>query len=136
VIKPAGVENAVGIVTSSYLKDPTDPRWKDDAGMKQWRAFMDKYMPGADQTEGGYIAAYGVSDTMLKVLHKCNGNFSRENVMKQATSLKDVDNPMLLPGIKINTSPTNYHPIRAMQLSKWNGSTWELFGEVIHGSES
>jgi branched-chain amino acid transport system substrate-binding protein len=134
VIKPAGEENAVGIITSSYLKDPTDSRWKDDAGMKQWRAFMDKYMPGADQTDGGYIAAYGVSDTMLKVLNNCKGDFSRENVMKQVTSLKNVDNPMLLPGIKINTSPTNYHPITAMQLSKWNGKTWELFGEVIQGS--
>jgi branched-chain amino acid transport system substrate-binding protein len=136
VINPAGPENAIGIISAGYLKDPTDPAWKDDAGMKEWRAFMDKYMPGADQTDGGYIAAYAVSDTMLKVLKQCNGDFSRENVMKQATNLHDVDNPLLLPGIKINTSPTNYHPIQAMQLIKWDGKTWVRFGDIIEGTES
>ncbi len=136
VINPAGPENAVGIISAGYLKNPTDPAWKDDAGMKEWRAFMDKYLPGADQTDGGYIAAYAVSDTMLKVLKQCNGDFSRENVMKQATNLHDVDNPLLLPGIKINTSPTNYHPIRAMQLMKWDGKTWVRFGNIIEGAES
>ncbi|MBV9247868.1 MAG: ABC transporter substrate-binding protein [Acetobacteraceae bacterium] len=134
VINPAGPENAVGIITAQYLKDSTDPRWQDDAGMKEWRGFMDKYLPGADKTDGGYIAAYAVSDTMLKVLKQCNGDFSRENVMKQATNLHDLNNPLLLPGIKINTSPTNYHPITAMQLAKWNGKTWELFGDVIRGA--
>jgi branched-chain amino acid transport system substrate-binding protein len=136
VINPAGPENAVGIISAGYLKDPTDPAWNDDAGMKEWRAFMDKYLPGADQTDAGYIAAYAVSDTMLKVLKQCNGDFSRENVMKQATNLHDVHNPLLLPGIKINTSPTNYHPIRAMQLMKWDGKTWARFGDVIEGTES
>jgi branched-chain amino acid transport system substrate-binding protein len=136
VINPAGPENAVGIISAGYLKDSTDPAWKDDAGMKEWRAFMDKYLPGADQTDGGYIAAYAVSNTMLKVLKQCNGDFSRENVMKQATNLHDVDNPLLLPGIKINTSPTNYHPIRAMQLMKWDGKTWVRFGSIIEGAES
>ena len=136
VINPAGPENAVGIISAGYLKDSTDPAWKDDAGMKEWRAFMDKYMPGADQTDGGYIAAYAVSNTMLKVLKQCNDDFSRENVMKQATNLHDVDNPLLLPGIKINTSPTNFHPIKAMQLMKWDGKTWVRFGEIIEGAES
>jgi len=136
VINPAGPENAIGMISAGYLKDSTDPEWKDDAGMKEWRAFMDKYMPGADQTDAGYVAAYAVSDTMLKVLKQCNGDFSRENVMKQATNLHDVSNPLLLPGIKINTSPTNYHPIRAMQLMKWDGKTWVRFGEIIEGAES
>jgi branched-chain amino acid transport system substrate-binding protein len=136
VINPAGPENAVGIISAGYLKDPTDPAWKDDAGMKEWRAFMDKYLPGADQTDAGYIAAYAVSDTMLKVLKQCNGDFSRETVMKQATDLHEMDNPLLLPGIKINTSPTNYHPIRAMQLMKWDGKTWARFGNIIEGAES
>ncbi|HEY7578335.1 MAG TPA: ABC transporter substrate-binding protein [Acetobacteraceae bacterium] len=136
VINPAGPENAIGIISAGYLKDPTDPAWKDDAGMKEWRAFMDKYMPGADQTDGGYIAAYAVSDTMLKVLKQCNGDFTRENIMKQATNLHDVDNPLLLPGIKINTSPTNYHPIQAMQLIKWDGKTWVRFGDIIEGAQS
>jgi ABC-type branched-subunit amino acid transport system substrate-binding protein len=136
VINPAGPENAIGIISAGYLKDSTDPAWKDDSGMKEWRAFMDKYLPGSDQTDGGYIAAYAVSNTMLKVLKQCNGDFSRENVMRQATNLHDVDNPLLLPGIKINTSPTNYHPIRAMQLMKWDGKTWVRFGEIIEGAES
>jgi ABC-type branched-subunit amino acid transport system substrate-binding protein len=136
VINPAGPENAIGMISAGYLKDSTDPEWKDDAGMKEWRAFMDKYMPGADQTDAGYVAAYAVSDTMLKVLKQCNGDFSRENVMKQATNLHDVSNPLLLPRIKINTSPTNYHPIRAMQLMKWDGKTWVRFGEIIEGAES
>jgi len=136
VMTPAGPENGIGIISAAYLKDPTDPRWKDDSGMQEWRAFMSKYLPGADQTDAGYIAAYGVSNTMLFVLQQCHGDFSRENIMKQATNLHDLGNPMLLPGIKINTSPTNYHPITAMQLVKWDGKTWQLFGQVIHGSGS
>ena len=136
VMNPAGPENGVGIISAGYLKDPTDPTWKNDAGMKEWRDFMTKYMPGADQTDGSYIAAYGLSRTMLQVLKQCNGNFTRENVMKQVASLHDVESPVLLPGIKINTSPTNYHPIRAMQLQKWDGKTWILFGDVIEGAAS
>ncbi|HEX3399957.1 MAG TPA: ABC transporter substrate-binding protein [Acetobacteraceae bacterium] len=136
VITPAGPENAIGMISAAYLKDPTDPAFKDDAGMKEWRSFMDKYLPGADQTDGGYVAAYAVSDTMLKVLKQCNGDFSRENIMKQVANLHDVSNPLLLPGIKINTSPTNYHPIKAMQLEKWDGKTFVRFGDVIQGAES
>jgi branched-chain amino acid transport system substrate-binding protein len=136
VMNPAGPENGKDIISAGYLKDPTDPDWKDDAGMKEWRDFMTKYMPGADQTDGSYIAAYGLSKTMLQVLQQCNGNFSRENVMKQVTSLHNVENPVLLPGIKLNTSPTNYHPIRAMQLQKWDGKTWVRFGDVIEGAQS
>ncbi len=136
VITPAGPENAIGMISAAYLKDPTDPAFKDDAGMKEWRTFMDKYLPGADQTDGGYVAAYAVSDTMLKVLKQCNGDFSRENIMKQVANLHDVSNPLLLPGIKINTSPTNYHPIKAMQLEKWDGKTFVRFGDVIQGAES
>jgi branched-chain amino acid transport system substrate-binding protein len=136
VMKPAGPENGIGIISAGYLKDPTDPTWKDDAGMKEWRDFMTKYMPGADQTDGSYIAAYGLSKTMLQVLKQCNGNFTRENIMKQVASLHNVENPIVLPGIKINTSPTNFHPIRAMQLQKWDGKTWVLFGDVIAGAAS
>jgi branched-chain amino acid transport system substrate-binding protein len=134
VITPAGPENCIGMISAAYLKDPTDPQWKNDPGMKEWRAFMDKYLPGADQTDAGYSAAYAVSDTMLKVLKQCNGDFSRENVMKQATNLRNPGNPLTLPGIEINTSPTNYHPMKGMQLEKWNGKTFELFGDVIVGT--
>jgi len=136
VMTPAGRENGIGIISAAYLKDSSDPTWKDDAGMNEWRDFMTKHMPGADQTDGGYIAAYGLSKTMLQVLQQCNGDFSRANVMKQVTNLHDVESPVLLPGIKINTSPTNYHPIKAMQLEKWDGKTWVLFGNVIEGAGS
>jgi branched-chain amino acid transport system substrate-binding protein len=136
VMDPAGPENGVGIISAAYLKDSTDPRWDNDPGMNEWRAFMKKYMPDADTKDGGYIAAYGVSKTMLQVLKQCNGDFSRQNVMKQATNLHNLDNPVLLPGIKINTSPTDYHPIKAMQLVRWTGKTWELFGNVIEGGGS
>jgi branched-chain amino acid transport system substrate-binding protein len=136
VMNPAGPENGVGIISAAYLKDSSDPTWKNDAGMNEWRAFMNKTMPGADQSDGGYIAAYGLCKTMLQVLQQANGDFSRENIMKQVTGLNNVENPVLLPGIKISTSPTNYHPITAMQLEKWNGKSWELFGEVIQGSQS
>ena len=134
VITPAGPEKAVGMISAAYLKDPTDARWKDDAGMQAWRGFMAKYMPGADLTDSNYVFAYGVSSTMLQVLKQCGGDFSRANVMKQAASLHELDIPVLLPGIKVDTSATNFHPIRAMQLQKWNGKSWELFGDVIAAS--
>ena len=134
VLTPAGPENAIGMLSGGYLKDSTDPEWKDDPGMNEWRAFMTKNLPGADQTDGGYIAAYGLCKTMLQVLQQCNGDFSRENIMKQVANLHDVSSPVLLPGIKINTSPTNFHPVRAMQLQKWDGKTWVRFGKVIEGA--
>ena len=136
VMNPAGAENGIGIITTGYMKDPTDPAFKDDAGMNEWRAFMTKYMPGADLTDANYAFAYGVSTVMLQILKQCNGDFSRENIMKQAANLHDPYDPILLPGIKINTSPSNYHPIRAMQLQKWDGKTWVRFGDVIEGSSS
>jgi branched-chain amino acid transport system substrate-binding protein len=134
VVNPAGPEKAVGIITSAYLKDPTDPTWKDDPGMTEWRGFMKQYMPDADMADGGYVFSYGVCTTLVQVLKQCGDDFSRENIMKQATSLKDLTVPVLLPGIKVNSSATNYHPIRQMQLSKWNGKTWQLFGEIIEGA--
>src|SRR6185437_5183611 len=136
VMKPAGMENGIGIITTGYLKDPTDPSFKDDPGMNEWRAFMAKYMPGADTTDAGYVYAYGVSKTMLQVLKQCNGDFSRASVMKQAANLHDLTLPVLLPGIKVNTSPTNFHPILGMQLQKWDGKTWVRFGDVIEGVAS
>jgi branched-chain amino acid transport system substrate-binding protein len=133
VMTPAGPENAVGMISTNYLKDSTDPRWADDPGMNQWRDFMAKNMPGADLTDLSYVFAYGVSLTMLQVLKQCGGDFSRENIMKQAANLKDFDDPVLLPGIKVNTSPTNFHPIKAMQLVRWDGHTWAPFGGIIEG---
>jgi branched-chain amino acid transport system substrate-binding protein len=136
VLTPAGPEKAVGMLSTNYFKDPVDPNWANDKGMQQWRDFMAKNMPGADLTDASYVFAYGVSLAMLQVLKQCNGDFSRENVMKQATNLHDVELPTLLPGIKVNTSPTNYHPIRALQMMRWDGKTWVLFGPVIEGAST
>ncbi|HWI26597.1 MAG TPA: ABC transporter substrate-binding protein [Stellaceae bacterium] len=131
VMVPAGMEKGVGIISATYGKDPTDPTWANDAGMNEWRAFMKKYIPDADLKDANYVYAYGVALTMLHVLEQCKGDFSRENVMKQAADIKNLDIPTLLPGIKVSTSPTNYHPIRQMQLEKWDGKTWVLFGKVM-----
>ncbi|MBU6497602.1 MAG: ABC transporter substrate-binding protein [Rhodospirillales bacterium] len=131
VIKPAGFDKAVGVTTVGYAKDPTDAAWANDAGMQEWRGFMAKYMPNADLSDANYVYAYGVGVTTMQVLRQCGKDFSRANIMKQAANLHDLVVPTLLPGIKINTSPTNYHPIRQMQLQKWNGKTWERFGQIV-----
>jgi branched-chain amino acid transport system substrate-binding protein len=136
VIEPAGVERAVGILTAAYIKDPTDPTWKDDPGMVGWRAFMAKYMPGADLSDAGCVFAYGVTYTLHQVLKQAGDDLSRDNIMRQAANLKDLKVPVLLPGITVNTSPTNFHPITQMQLQRWNGKTWVLFGEVLSGTSS
>jgi branched-chain amino acid transport system substrate-binding protein len=136
VMIPAGPENGIGVISGAFVKDPSDPTWANDAGMNEWRAFMNKYMPGADQSDNNYVVAYGFSKTILQVLKQCEGDFSRENIMKQANNLHDLEVPVLLPGLKINTSPTNHHPVRAMQLEKWNGKNWVLFGDVIQGAPS
>lgn len=133
VMTPAGKEKGTGIISATYGKDPTDPTWAKDPGMLQWRAFMAKYMPGADMTDYNYVYAYGVSETMLTVLKQCNGDFSRANIMKQAANLHNLTLAALLPGITVNTSPTNYHPITQMRLQKWNGNVWVQFGPVING---
>jgi len=136
VITPAGPEKAVGIISANYGKDPGDPTWKDDAGLKQWRDFMAKYYPEGDVTDNNNIYGYGAAATMVQVLKQCGNDLSRENVMKQAASLNDFELPTLLPGIKISTSPTQYYPIRQMQLESWDGKSWKLFGDVISGEAS
>jgi branched-chain amino acid transport system substrate-binding protein len=136
VLTPAGPEKAVGMLSTDYRKDPVDPSWAKDPGMQQWRDFMAKYMPGADLTDSNYVYAYGVSLTMLQVLKQCNGDFSRANVMKQAANIKGLELPTLLPGVKVSTSPTNFHPIKALQMLRWDGKTWVRFGPVIEGASS
>jgi len=134
VMQPAGPEKAIGMLSTQYLKDPTDPAWKDDAAMNTWRAFMAKYNPNGDVTDSATVFAYGISMTMTQVLKQCNGDFSRANVMKQAESLHDVDIPVLLPGIKIGTTVSDHRPIKAMQLQRWDGKTWQRFGDLIEGA--
>ena len=133
VIKPAGPEKCVGVMTGLYFKDPADPRWKDDAGMKQWRDFMAKYMPGADTLDGNYLTGFAIPMTLVQVLKQCGADLSRERIMKEAANIKDLEIPVLVPGIKVNTSPTNFYPLRSMQLARFNGTGFELFGEVLSG---
>jgi branched-chain amino acid transport system substrate-binding protein len=134
VLKPAGLEASKGILSTAYLKDPTDPTWKDDAGMKEWLAFMDKYYPGGDKTSSFTTYGYAVAQTMAQVLKQCGDDLTRENVMKQAASLHDFSVGLLLPGITINTSATDYFPIEQMQMMKFDGARWQIFGPVINGA--
>ncbi len=136
VMLPAGAANGVGIISSGYLKDPTDPRWDDDAGMRDWRAFMAKYDRDGNVKDVSNVFGYGIGLTMLQVLRACGDDLSRENIMKQAANLRDFEIPILLPGIRINTSPTNYHPIRQFQLMRWNGKAWDHFGELVDGAST
>jgi branched-chain amino acid transport system substrate-binding protein len=131
VIKPAGFENSQDIISAAYLKDVSDPQWKDDPGMKAFLEFMTKYFPEGDKLDGGTIVGYGVAQTLVEVLKKCGDNLTRENVMKQAASLKDFRTEVLLPGIKINTGPNDFAPISSLQLMKFKGDKWDLFGDVI-----
>jgi branched-chain amino acid transport system substrate-binding protein len=133
VLQPAGPEKAVGMISGLFCKDAGDPAWNDDEGMKQYKAFMAKYLPAADISDGLYVWGYSVSYLLWKVLEQCNGDFSRENVMKQATNVRNLEIPTVLPGIVVNTSPTDYHTIRALQLARWDGKSWARFGEVIEG---
>ena len=133
VLKPAGFEQSTGVITTVYQMDYSDPQFKDDPAMKAWDAWMDKYMPGADKTNGNYIFAYNVAYTMVQVLKQAGDDLTRANVMKQAANLKDFRTEVLLPGIKINTSPDDFFPIEQMQLMKFDGAAWHLFGDVITG---
>src|SRR5579872_1090853 len=133
VLKPAGLEYSKGIISTSYVKDPTDPIWKDDPGMKKWREFMVKWNPDGDQANSNNTYAYVESQALIQVLKQCGDNLTRENVMKQAANLKNFTSEMLLPGISINTSPDDYFPVEQMQLMRFNGQTWDLFGPIITG---
>jgi len=132
VMKPAGFENGQDIISSNYLKDATDAQWKDDAGMKAWNEFLDKYFPEANRSDSNVMYGYTVAQGLVHVLKQCGDNLTRENVMKQAASIKDLELGGLLPGIKINTSSTDFAPISQFQLMKFKGETWERFGEVMN----
>jgi branched-chain amino acid transport system substrate-binding protein len=131
VIKPAGYENSQDIISAAYLKDASDPQWNSDPGMKEFYAFLEKDFPEGNRLDGSVVVGYGVSQTLVKVLQACGDNLTRENIMKQAASLKDFRTEVLLPGIKINTGPNDFAPISQLQLMKFKGEKWELFGDVI-----
>src|SRR5450432_376171 len=133
VLKPAGFENAQGIISAAYLKDVSDPQWDNDAGMKTFLDFLAKDFPEGDKLDGSVIVGYGVAQTLVQVLKQCGDDLTRENVMKQAANLKNFRTEVLLPGVMINTSPTDFAPIGQLQLERFKGERWELFGDVISG---
>src|SRR6476469_2673534 len=133
VLKPAGLENAKDIISTAYLKDPTDPAWKDDPGVKTWQAFMEKYYPDGDKTNSNNVYGYVLAQNMVQVLKQCGDELTRENVMKQAANIKNFSTDMMLPGIKVNTAPNDFFPVEQMQLMKFDGEAWQLFGDVING---
>lgn len=131
VLTPAGLDKSVGLITALYMKDPTDPQWSKDAGMQRWRDFMAKYMAGADANDFNYVYGYGAAQLMTLVLGNCGDDLSRENLMKQATSLKDITTDVLLPGIRYNTGPDDFFLVEQLQLARFDGKRWVLFGDVI-----
>jgi branched-chain amino acid transport system substrate-binding protein len=136
VIKPAGFENAQGILSAAYAKDGADPQWDNDPGMKKLFAFLEKYYPDANKLDTSVVYGYGAAQTMVKVLQMCGDDLTRANVMKQAASLKDFTPDTLLPGVKINTSATDFAPIKQLQMQRFKGEKWELFGNIISGELS
>jgi branched-chain amino acid transport system substrate-binding protein len=133
VLKPAGLDAAKGVLSTAYLKDPTDSTWDNDPGKKEWIAFMDKYFPDGDKTSSFTAYGYSVAQTVVLILKQCGDDLTRENVMKQAASLKNVQLPMALPGVVLNTSANDFFPFEQMQMQKFNGERWELFGPVMSG---
>jgi branched-chain amino acid transport system substrate-binding protein len=133
VMKPAGFENAQGIISSAYLKDTSDPQWKDDAGMKAFDEFLAKYFPEGNRIDGSVMYGYTVAQGLVHVLKACGDDLTRENVMKQAANIKGLELGGLLPGVKVNTGPNDFAPISQLQLMKFKGEKWDLFGEVISG---
>jgi branched-chain amino acid transport system substrate-binding protein len=131
VLRPAGLGNATGILTGSYIKDPTDRIWKDDAETKEWSTFMDRYYPDGDKMSVFTVFGYMAAEALVAVLKQCGDDLTRENVMKQAASLKGLKLPMLLPGITINTGPDDYAPIKQLQMQRFDGASWQLFGPVM-----
>jgi branched-chain amino acid transport system substrate-binding protein len=130
-LKPAGLENSIGVIVGTPNKDPNDPKWQDDPGIKTYRAFFAKYLPGADITNTSYLTGYQQGMVLEQILKQCGSDFSRGNILKQAKSLQDLVLPTTLPGIRINTSAGNNQVWTQMQLQRWNGTSWDQFGEVL-----
>ena len=130
-LKPAGLDKAVGVIVGTTNKDPTDPKWSDDEGIKTYRAFFEKYLPGADISNTSYLTGYQQGILLEQILKQCGDDLSRANILRQAKSLKDVELSTALPGIKVNTSAKNNMVWTQMRLQRWNGTSWELFGDVL-----
>ncbi|MGL3109132.1 ABC transporter substrate-binding protein [Bradyrhizobium sp. BR 1432] len=130
-LRPAEVQNAVGVISTSFLKNATDPAWKDDEGIKQFSTFMDRYYPGGGKADSNVLFGYAAAQTLSQVLEQCGDDFSRENIMRQAASLKDFQSSVTLPGITISTGPNDFLPIKQMRLVQFDGNIWQLIGDVI-----
>jgi branched-chain amino acid transport system substrate-binding protein len=131
VLKPAGLENAKGLITSNYVKEFGDPAWDSDPGMKKFVAFIDKYLPGENKHNWNIGYGYMSAQTMVHILQQCGDDLTRANVMKQAESLKDFELDLLLPGIKVNTSPTDHYPIQQVRMHRFDGTRWQGFGPIL-----
>jgi branched-chain amino acid transport system substrate-binding protein len=131
VLQPAGLDKSVGLITALYLKDPTDPQWENDAAMKIWFDWMKKYYPEGDVKDIFNVYGYAAAQTLVQVLRQCGDDLTRENIMRQAANLKNFEVQGLLPGIRINTSPTDFYPIDQVQFARFDGKRWVLFGEVL-----
>jgi branched-chain amino acid transport system substrate-binding protein len=134
VMKPAGYANSQDVLSAAYMKDPKDPTWKNDPGMMEWSAFMDKYYPEGDKDDGATVFGYGVSQGMVQVLKQCGDDLTRENIMKQAANL-DMEIGIYLPGTRIRTSPTDFSPLEQLQMMRFKGESWELFGPLMSGEK-
>jgi ABC-type branched-subunit amino acid transport system substrate-binding protein len=130
-LRPAGLANAAGVISTSFLKDADDTTWKEDPSIKNWLAFMDKYYPDGDREDSYAIFGYAAAETLVQVLTQCGDDLSRENIMRQAASLKNYQSPIVLPGIAINTGPADFHPIKQMRLVQFDGTVWQPIGDVI-----
>jgi branched-chain amino acid transport system substrate-binding protein len=131
VLTPAGLDKSVGIISAAYMKDPTDKQWANDPAIKEWTAWMKKYYPDGNLSDWMNVYGYAAAQTLVQVLKQCGDNLTRENVMRQAANLKDFRVEVALPGIKLSTSPTDYAPFKSVQLQRFNGEQWELFGNII-----
>ncbi|MHC4047567.1 ABC transporter substrate-binding protein [Bradyrhizobium sp. 23AC] len=134
VLQPAGLENSKDIISTAFLKDPSDPTWKEDPATKEWFAFMDKYFPDGDKTNSVNVLAYASAQTLVHVLKQCGDDLTRANVMRQAARLKDFRSEMMLPGIVANTSDSDFYPLEQLQMMKFDGKSWVLFGDIIDAS--
>jgi ABC-type branched-subunit amino acid transport system substrate-binding protein len=135
-LRPAGLENSLGVISTSFLKDISDPAWKDDAATKAWLSFMERYYPNGDKDDSAALFGYAAADTLVQVLKQCGDDLSRENVMRQATRLADYQVPVLLPGITISTAPSDLRPIKEMRLIQFDGRTWQPIGDVVETAGS
>ena len=132
ILEPAGLESSIGLLSSTYRKDPADPEFENDPAMKDWLAWMSKYLPDADVRRPNFVIGYNFAGALVQVLKQAGSDLSRENIMRQATNLRDLELPMLLPGIRVNTSPTDYFPVQQLQLMRFDGKRWVRFGDLVY----